>query len=388
MAVLIAAVLLLTGLQTTVFATGDNPVVKVENVSAAAGETVDVNVKIQKNPGILGATFQVSFPSQLTLVNAKSGDAFSALTMTKPGELTSPCNFVWDGQEITSSDIKDGVILTLSFTVPADAKAGDSYEIGISCKNGDIVDGDLNPVQVTCTGGSITVSSSGGSLTAKGTRSDTGLTVDINSPQAYESAYLILASYSDAGKMLDCEVSTIALVKGENTFSFDGTAKDTTFKAFLTDGRFRPLCPTITFAADDQCRITVSQVSAHPGDTGIVVSASVQNNPGILGMTLTLSYDKNALTLKSAAKGEAVSALSMTSPGVLTSPCNFVWDGQELSASDIKDGTIMTLTFDIPPGASKGTYPISLTYTSGDIIDNDLSPVDVSIHNGSITVVK
>ena len=93
------------------------PVVSVEQVSAAPGESVEVNISIENNPGILGATFTLTYDEQLTLTNAQAGDAFGALSMTKPGKFTSPCNFVWDGQELEEEDIKDGVILTLTFQV-------------------------------------------------------------------------------------------------------------------------------------------------------------------------------------------------------------------------------------------------------------------------------
>lgn len=129
----------------------------VSSVSDTAGSTVDIEVKIENNPGILGATLKLDFDEGLTLTDAVSGSAFSALTMTKPGSLTSPCNFVWDGQELDESDISDGVILTLRFKIPDDAQSGTKYNIALSYDDGDIVNNYLNPVNPVIVNGSIEV---------------------------------------------------------------------------------------------------------------------------------------------------------------------------------------------------------------------------------------
>lgn len=116
---LLVLVMMVSLLPANVFAAEEtkNATISVESVSAAPGATVDVQISIKGNPGILGARLSVAFDDGLTLVGASNGDAFSVLTMTKPGKLVSPCQFVWDGQDITNEDIKDGVILTLTFAV-------------------------------------------------------------------------------------------------------------------------------------------------------------------------------------------------------------------------------------------------------------------------------
>ena len=135
----------------------EKPTITVESVTASAGSTVDVNVTIANNPGILGATLTLTYDPALTLKSAKNGAAFQVLTMTKPGALTSPCNFVWDGQEISASDIKDGVILTLSFEISDAAEAGNDLPVSLSYKSGGITDTNLKPVQPVITNGAITV---------------------------------------------------------------------------------------------------------------------------------------------------------------------------------------------------------------------------------------
>ncbi|MDD6763097.1 MAG: leucine-rich repeat protein [Clostridiales bacterium] len=140
----------------SVFA-GGATTITIPGISDTAGSTVDVAVQIENNPGILGATLTFEFDEGLILVGAANGDAFSALTMTTPGSFTSPCNFVWDGQELTDTDILDGVILTLQFKIPDDAQSGTKYNITASYDDGSIVNNYLNPIDVNIINGSIEV---------------------------------------------------------------------------------------------------------------------------------------------------------------------------------------------------------------------------------------
>lgn len=143
----------------TVFAAAANAkrtIISVESISAEPGKTADVAVSISNNPGVLGAKLTLTFDAGLTLVAAKAGEAFSSLTMTKPGKLVSPCNFVWDGQEITEGDVKDGVILRLTFSVDETIKAGTDLSVSLSCDSSDIVDLNLNPIKVDIENGVVT----------------------------------------------------------------------------------------------------------------------------------------------------------------------------------------------------------------------------------------
>ncbi len=137
-------------------AENSNPTITVQSVSGSPGSTVDVAVTIKNNPGILGATLSFTYDNGLTLTGATSGDAFSALTMTKPGRFTSPCNFTWDGQDISAEDIKDGTVLTLQFTINDNAENGEEYNITASYESGDIVNTDLNPIDVEIENGTLT----------------------------------------------------------------------------------------------------------------------------------------------------------------------------------------------------------------------------------------
>ena len=132
-------------------------VISVESKTASPGDTVTVNVSIKDNPGILGATFKLIYDDSLTLTKAENGEAFSYLTMTRPGKFTSSCKFTWDGQECSKDDCKDGTILKLTFKVLEDAKPGAELKISFSADGEKVYDNDLNVITVDSKEGKITV---------------------------------------------------------------------------------------------------------------------------------------------------------------------------------------------------------------------------------------
>ena len=144
---------------------------------------------------------------------------------------------------------------------------------------------------------------------------------------------------------------------------------------------------TAEYVNDTEPGFFVENVTVAPGDQSVTVAVSVKNNPGILGMTLTVSFDDRALTLKEAANGPALNqALTMTGSNVLESGCRFVWDGQELSDDLIIDGDILYLTFDVSDSAQVGKYEIELSYEDGDIIDGAFQPLVFTVTNGGVTI--
>lgn len=134
--------------------------------------------------------------------------------------------------------------------------------------------------------------------------------------------------------------------------------------------------------------LAVSNSTAKAGEEQVEVTVSVGHNPGLLSMTLSVTYDENVLTLRNAENGEAVrDVLNLTCSNEFRSGCKFVWDGIDLSSGDIRDGTVLRLVFDVSSDAEKGTYPISVQCEYGSAIDSNLSTVELTVVNGSISVL-
>ena len=132
--------------------------------------------------------------------------------------------------------------------------------------------------------------------------------------------------------------------------------------------------------------LTVSNVTGSAGED-VEVIVSIKDNPGILGMTLSVNYVTGALTLTDAKSGDALNeVLTFTKPGSYQNNCRFLWDGMELSDDQIKDGDVLILTFHINDDAEPGEYPVLLTYGQDDIVDKNLNMIDLDIIDGNITI--
>ncbi len=156
---LLAVVLIISMLPGTIVSattTESTAVLTVEEPWSNPGGTVDVNLVITENPGVLGATLVVSWDESLTLVADASGAAFSHMTYTSPSRYTaSGTNFVWFGNEV--GEPVDGTVLTLTFEVPETAENNEILPIRVSYTPGDVVDDDDNDVIFSITDGHVRV---------------------------------------------------------------------------------------------------------------------------------------------------------------------------------------------------------------------------------------
>jgi len=130
------------------------PTFVVSNVTANAGEPIELTIDVAKNPGILGMVLTVSFDdTALTLTGSANGDALSALTYQKPSNHESGSNYVWYGSE--TGEVVDGSVLKLTFEV-SDTASG-TYPITLTYEDGSIYDAAYNPITLDIVNGSITV---------------------------------------------------------------------------------------------------------------------------------------------------------------------------------------------------------------------------------------
>ncbi len=147
---LLALLLLCSALP--VSAAGEEIAIAVGTVNAQKGQSVSVPITISGNTGICGARFAIAYSQKLKLTGVDKGMAFSSLTLTKPGDFSAnPIYLVWDGMDADSSN---GVIATLTFTVPQESG---TFEITASYEEGDITDGDLQEISPAIQNGSVII---------------------------------------------------------------------------------------------------------------------------------------------------------------------------------------------------------------------------------------
>lgn len=132
--------------------------------------------------------------------------------------------------------------------------------------------------------------------------------------------------------------------------------------------------------------IVVDTVNATPG-AEVQAAITVRKNPGILGMTLTLYYDETLCTLEKVENGNAVAdILDLTTSKNLNNGARFVWDGIEITDSDIKDGDVLLMTFKVKDDVNAEFCPITVKYFNDDIVDNALNGIYPTIKNGGIII--
>lgn len=135
-----------------------------------------------------------------------------------------------------------------------------------------------------------------------------------------------------------------------------------------------------------QCELIVSKKETNLGNE-VEVPIKIRNNPGVLGMTISIIYDDQYLELKDVKNGEAFSnILQFTKPNKFYNGCICLWDGIEIENQDIKDGVIATLVFYVSDKATSKTYSIGIECKENDAINNNLETIDVRVNNGQIKI--
>lgn len=151
--------------------------------------------------------------------------------------------------------------------------------------------------------------------------------------------------------------------------------------------------PVEDFVADVEWQSTlptiyVENAEAAPGNT-VQIAVKIRNNPGILGMSLSVYYDETQCTLQKSKSGKALKGvLDFTASKDLKSGARFVWDGTAISEADVRDGEILVMTFKVHKKADKKICPITLKYFEDDIVDNNLVSIYPQIENGAILIAR
>ena len=126
----------------------------------------------------------------------------------------------------------------------------------------------------------------------------------------------------------------------------------------------------------------------YTGDT-FTVTADLTQNPGLAGMSLSLSYDPDVLTLTGAETGGMLQSGSVVSSKELSvMPYTILWDDALAHEPHTETGTILTFTFTVKDAAPAGQTTVMLTYDKASTFDKDLNAVPLTITDGELTVIK
>lgn len=155
---------------------------------------------------------------------------------------------------------------------------------------------------------------------------------------------------------------------------------------FLCLALFSSLFAIPNVMAENAPVIAVDTVTANPGET-VVVNLSLQNNPGIVSMTLKVSYDATVLTLTNVEDAGILGAQSHKPQ--YSNPYTLAWVNDTATTNFMSNGVIASLEFAVDKSAIVGQkFPITISYDAEnyDIYNKDVECVDFAITNGSVTV--
>ena len=131
--------------------------------------------------------------------------------------------------------------------------------------------------------------------------------------------------------------------------------------------------------------ISLEKKKAYAG-AEVSIAVSIENNPGIWGMDLRISYDKTAMTLTSVENGNFYQNSEWTKGNLNADIYTLSYEAGGLENISTASGTLATLNFKINENAVPGTYEIKAGYTAGDIINISFDEIAFDISNGSVTV--
>ncbi|MCQ2070204.1 MAG: dockerin type I domain-containing protein [archaeon] len=123
------------------------------------------------------------------------------------------------------------------------------------------------------------------------------------------------------------------------------------------------------------------KVSLSDGSTPGTIDVTIDENPGILSLRLSVDYDSSVMTLKEVIDGNL---LPMT-PSVLDGvPYILYGEGSDPNHAVTTTGLFATLVFEIKNSVEPGQYPVFITALES--IDENLDDVDVSVSSGVISI--
>ncbi len=132
--------------------------------------------------------------------------------------------------------------------------------------------------------------------------------------------------------------------------------------------------------------ITFDAVQVEDDGTA-VVNVKLENNPGLWGVNLNVSYDKDNLTFKSLAAGNIFSSSELMPVDPASVNGNFTIQYMAAGFTDYtSDGILATITFEVNDTTVASDYDISASYNYGDIISVTAATHSPAIVNGRVSV--
>lgn len=164
---IITAAMLLSVITLNVFAAEKGQFV-VSDAVGEAGETVEITVSIENNPGIIAAALKVHYDTdQLELISVKDEKMFPD-SMFSQNYSSYPYYASWMDALATDNKEEDGVLMTLTFKILEDCESGNA-EIGLEFDPADVFDWEMEEQEFRTVSGTVTIEGAEQGETTPGT---------------------------------------------------------------------------------------------------------------------------------------------------------------------------------------------------------------------------
>ncbi len=396
--------------------TAEIPSIRIEDKTLPRGQTFELNVYLDKNPGLVAMVLELKYDkSVMSLVGIKNGDALASHTFTTTntqtdlGYLVEPFRLLWDG---TTKDSTTGLLVTLVFESKITAPLGD-YQVQLSYDEENTNSEYGKPIAVEIDNGVVTLISGEYDVVYKNWDGTELQRIDYNglqvpsytgktptrptdemyfytfkgwkgavpntdkevwyiadyatTPQEYQAIFYVDGEFFRGDIVAFGEPVNLSNVPSEKNYTFSGWYADETFTQKVNFQRM-PASDIKLYGymqfnirRDEIPQIMLS-VDKIENDVAYV-NIDVTRNPSLAGLVLTLDYDREALEFIGFERKEAFANLQFSytniENGYNVDPFKFYW---ESAVNTVELGTLVTLKFKLNQTVDPGMYKVNVIY--------------------------
>ena len=338
-------------------------IIRVQNKGAAPGDEVIIPVTIEKNTGIAGFSFDVSYDNTiLTLKSVTGGSVLSTGQVSTNGNVIN-----W---YTTDNITENGEILKLTFIVAETAESGET-EIGISPHDGkkNLVDESGNYVEANYQGGTLE--------TKKGTIGD------VNEDDDLTIGDVVILNRCVLGKQILPEsIFTLADINDDGDITIGDVVilnRHVLGKEDILEAREYLIALGDYLGAGGSATISVDDVTIKPGDT-FEMPVWIEENTGLAGIALSFNVPEG-YTLNSITKSSLLSKGSFSTDG---NTCTW------FAPTNMKsDGELMILNLTADENAPSGKVAVGVKNSDGNnFTDEHGASMLVDFAAGSVKVLS
>jgi len=273
----------------------------------------------------------------------------------------------------------DGCLATVTFKLPADAKAGTEWYVGIVNDTADVSDTDNNDVAFVLDNGYIKVY---------------GANVCDHAETIIDGAFDATCTEPGFSGNEVCAACGEIIVPGTEIAALGHTAGDKVTvvePTYTTEGSYEIRCSVCKELLEEgiipvlvKPEVAVGTVDGTIGSE-VKVPVTIENNGGLFIASFTVNYDA-ALTYAGFEIGDVFAAdnvyVTETGDGEL------VLYFEALDVADVTaNGTLLNLVFAIDEEAAEGTAAISIVANADDCINAAGESVDIGVADGAVEMV-